>query len=155
MKDVLCRHTTSFFTFALAALVSGCAAFLPVPSHREVIAIEASRSNNELTDAILEILADEHLVHCNIGWNLSEKNPTPCPIPWWSGDLTLLDKDKAEITLGHYPIYQNNVAGHSAKISRKTPETLIVIVKGQGPYFFDLPNREVAVLVAELLREQL
>jgi hypothetical protein len=85
--------------------VSGCALLLPDPSHREIITNEASRSNLELTDTILNVLAAERLVHCNIG--------------------------------------------------RRVPEKLVVIVKGQGPYFSDLPNREVAVRVANMLREQL
>lgn len=155
MKHLRTRTTFPILALVLGALASGCSLLLPVPSHREVITIEASRSNFELTDAILGILAAEQLVHCNSGLHLSDKHSSRCAIPWWSGDLTLLDKDKAEITLGHYPIYQNNVAGHSAKISRKSPEELVLIVKGQGSYFIDFPNREVAVRVANLLRAQL
>ena len=155
MKHLRTRTTFPILALILGTFLSGCALLLPDPSHREIIAIEASRSNQELTDAILDILAEEQLVHCNVGRRVPGKDFKRCAIPWWYGELTKLDRENAEITLGDFPVYRNGIAGHTAKISRKGPEKLVVIVKGVGVYFSDLPNRDVAIKVANMLREQL
>lgn len=159
MKHLRTRSVFPILGLISGTFVSGCSLLLPNvlpdPSHSEVIAIEASRSNHELTDAILDILAAEQLVHCNVGRRVPGKDYARCAISWWYGELTKLDRENAEITLGDFPVYRNNIAGHTAKIARKGPDKLVLIVKGTGVYFSELPNRDVAIQVANMLREQL
>ena len=154
-------HFMGRLTFLVATfllLASSFRLILPTSGHRETIAFDPSINNQQLTAKVLKVLDENAIAPCNgannIGQNRNEtlKN---CTFKWWHGDLTSVDENLAEITVGPFPTYAARTIGHSANIRRRGSDQLEITVKGVFAYYLEIPNDDVARQLANIISENL
>lgn len=136
IREVVC-------CFVALMLLTGCG-LLPRPSYSTNVEIDPSYLNGELTDQIVEILARNRVIRCGPG-----KLPRCFP-PNYRSEPVEIDKAAATITIGNYD--DGSLVGHTSRISRQSGSEIDVTVKGWGPYYSELPNEDVALHIAHILR---
>lgn len=68
------------FALSSVLVLTSCGAFLPTPAYRETVLINPSISNEELTEKLLTIFAENGISQCRSVPHRDESLPT-CSIP--------------------------------------------------------------------------
>lgn len=147
-------HIKPLLVIGLLTGLTGCGLFLPTPAHRATATVEPEMSNPDFTDRLLAVLSEEGLSECRGTPRLDESLPV-CSIPFWQGNVTRVDRDRAIVEVGDFPAYGTNSVGHSARFRRVSDDTLEITVKGVFFYYGPIPNEEVARGLAIILEGRL
>lgn len=158
MKNTKLLVNKTILSIGLAFLMSGCTLIsgmiTPTPGFKEVVRIDPQISNRQLTEQLLVILSEHKITPCSSVPHLSKKTED-CFAEFWQGELTRVDRDLTIIEIGNFPKYSVSIIGHSARIKRSNKSLLEITVKGVHVYYSNLPNKDVALLLAKIIRENL
>ncbi|WP_093516547.1 hypothetical protein [Pseudovibrio ascidiaceicola] len=170
MKTVIKKTSLIACVFAACFAVSGClltGAILPAPGYTEIVKIDSSLTNQELSRNLLAIFRNHGIAPCAwsrlspefydaVNYSAYYRSLNGCI---WEAyhqpEQPKVNADKSTIVIGDFPEYNNNVAGQSARFRRLSNNELEVTVKGQGPYYMKLPNKKIAQKFARIIKENL
>ncbi|KZK89027.1 hypothetical protein PsAD5_05386 [Pseudovibrio sp. Ad5] len=168
MKTVIKKTSIILSVFAVCFAVSGClliGPLLPTPGHTEIVKIDSSMTNQELSRKLLAIFRNHGIAPCTMSspayhskvrHSVDERPPNGCI---WGGfrhpSQPQVNADDATIIIGSFPEYNNNGIGQSARFRRLSNNELEVTVKGQGAYYRKLPNKKIAQKFARIIKENL
>lgn len=143
---------------------------MPTPGYSERVEIDPQLTNEQLSEMLLEIIKENRVAYCTYR-HPSIKRPRSLgvceienghlitsnfqPRGWWNGPISKVDRKAALIEIGHYPDYNDGLAGQSAQIKRLSEDEVLVTVRGNGIYYMELPNKQVAQKISALIKEKL
>ncbi|MES0870005.1 hypothetical protein [Pseudovibrio sp. SCP19] len=170
MKTVIKKTSIILGVFATCFVVSGClltGALLPAPGYTEIVKIDPSMTNQELTRKLLAIFRNHGIAPCAwarlspeyfdaVNYSADYRSLNDCIwVAYHQPEQPKVNADEATIVIGSFPEYNNNVAGQSARFRRLSNNELEVTVKGQGAYYMKLPNKKIAQKFARIIKENL